>query len=203
MSRCSAVCTAAAGLALWCGCGQSGPQPPEIDPVAAGQTAVAKYDANGDGQIDAREVEDCPGLKVAFDRVDRNGDKRLSADEVTARIETWLSCGTIVMDAGTLVTLNGRDLDGASVTFEPEGFLGPGFKTCEGVTNQFGRASVKGPDPAYPGAYLGFYRIRVSKKVGGQEIVPARYNAQSVLGYEVADDIPNVKGLIELNLTSP
>jgi hypothetical protein len=103
------------------------------------------------------------------------------------------------MSGVTLITLDGRPLPEATVTLEPEEFLGPGFTACQGVTDQSGRASIKGPDPKYPGIYLGLYRVKVTKSVGGRETIPARYNTQTELGLEATDDIPGV-GNIEFHL---
>jgi len=53
----------------------------------------------------------------------------------------------------------------------------------------------------YPGLYLGFYRVRVSKNKGGKELIPAKYNTETELGAEIADDIADC-GMIEFNLLS-
>lgn len=190
--------------ALAAGCsGRPAPPPlPTYDAAAAGKAALAEFDADGNGKLDAKELARCPALAMALDRADRDGDKALTADEIAARIERWFASGTIMMDGTTLVTLDGKPLAGATVTFEPEKFLGGGFDTCRGVTNELGRASPTGSNAQFPGVYVGAYRVRISKQVGGKEILPARYNTESTLGYEVADDIPEVQSLIEFRLKS-
>ena len=47
----------------------------------------------------------------------------------------------------------------------------------------------------------GFYRVRISKVVDGKETVPAKYNTETILGHEEADDIPGVR-FIEFKLQS-
>lgn len=190
--------------ALAAGCsGRAAPPPmPRFDAAAAGKAALAEFDADGNGKLDAKELTRCPALAMALDRADKDGDKALTADEIAARINQWFASGTIMMDGTTLVTLDRRPLAGATVTFEPEKFLGAGFDTCRGVTDELGRASPTGSNAQFPGVYVGAYRVRISKQVNGKETLPARYNTESILGYEVADDIPEVQSLIEFHLKS-
>ena len=44
--------------------------------------------------------------------------------------------------------------------------------------------------------------MRISKKEGDRETIPAKYNAESVLGYEATDDIPDVNNVIQFKLDS-
>jgi hypothetical protein len=194
----------ALGAAALAGCSgrPAPPQTPRFDAATAGRAAIAMYDSDGDGKLDAAELERCPALKMALDRADTDGDGALSADEIAARINAWFGSGTVVMDGTTRVTLDGKPLVGAEVVFEPEECLGSGFKTCRGVTDQFGHAFVTGADPKYPGVYVGAYRVRISKIVDGRETILDRYNTRSELGYEVADDLPFAQGLIEFHLRS-
>jgi len=92
-----------------------------------GAAALAEYDANGDGVLDAKELEKCPPLKLALKRFDANGDGKISADEIAARVRSWMNSGTTIVTGGTHVMLDGKVLAGATVTFEPEKFLGPAF----------------------------------------------------------------------------
>ncbi len=191
MSRSLSVCIALIlSVSFLAGCSRrpSAPRKPALNPAAAGRAAVEMYDANGDGKLDATELQQCPALLMALPRADADGDGALSAAEIAARVEGWFASGTTMMDATPLVTLDGQPLEGAEVVFEPEEFLGEGFKECRGVTDATGRAAVSGADSRYPGVYVGAYRVRISKVVDGQETLPARYNSQSELGVEVADD---------------
>jgi len=200
---------AVGGWMACCACGCSrhppAPQKPKISPREAGEAAIAEYDADGNSRLDGKEIGKSPALKHAMkevrDKIDRDGDGMLTAEEITARIAYWLDCGTTVISGVTRVTLNGKPLPGATVTFEPEEFLGPGFTACEGVTDKFGEAFIKGPDPNYPGLYLGFYRVRVSKVVNGRETIPSRYNTNTEVGFEASVDHPGV-GNIEFHLKS-
>ncbi len=164
------------------------PRRPGVNAAAAGRAAIEMYDTDGDGKLDTTELERCPALLMALPLADTDGDGKLSADEIAARVEAWFAFGTIMMDAAPLVTLDGQPLEGAEVVFEPEEFLGEGFTECRGVTDASGQARVSGSDATYPGVYVGAYRVRISKVVDGQETLPARYNTESELGVEVAED---------------
>ncbi len=178
------------------------PAQPAFDAAEAGAEAIEQYDADRDGRLDAAELQKCPALLQAVDRADADGDGTLTAGEIAARIKAWFASGTVIMDWPVYVELDGKPLEGATVVFEPEEFLGSGFKACRGVTDKFGRTSLRGADAQFPGLYVGAYRVRISKKTGGKETLPARYNTESELGWEVADDIPEVHSLIEFHLKS-
>lgn len=192
------------GILALCAAGCSrfptSPDRPDLSPSDAATKALSQYDTNGDGKISGDELKACPALKVALKRIDTNGDGALSADEIAARIQSWIDSRTIVTNGTVIVTLDTKPLEGATVTFEPEPFLGPAFKVCSGKTDQGGSAYVTSDDAKFPGIYLGFYRVRISKKAGGQETIPARFNTQSELGYEAATDIGGI-GTINFDLS--
>jgi hypothetical protein len=107
------------------------------------------------------------------------------------------------------VTLNGRPLVEATVTLEPEPFLGDEIKAATGLTNAFGTTSPsipkeERPDPTLPGgAHFGIYKVKISKIVDGKETIPARYNTETTLGLEVSYDEPGImNGNIPFALTS-
>jgi hypothetical protein len=161
---------------------------------------MAKYDANNDGKLDIAELKKCPGVADGISRVDTDNDGMVSADEIAARIEYWDSAPTTIINGSTEVTLNDKPLVGATVTFEPEDFLGDAFTICSGETDEYGCASMTGHDADFPGIYLGFYRVRISKVVNGRETIPAKYNTETELGYEASDDIPDISNVIQFPL---
>ena len=187
-------------LSLGCtGCflfGPQGPSKPAFDPAGSADQAISTYDTNSDGVIDEQEVKTSPGLTAAFKNIDKDGDGRLTAEEIAARINYYKSAPTTIVQGSTRVKYKGRLLPDATVTFEPESFLGEAFLTCTGVTDENGIASIKGHDSTYPGIYLGFYRVRITKDNKGKEMLPAKYNVDTELGYEATDDM-NV-GLAEI-----
>jgi hypothetical protein len=197
--RISAVCWL--GLAIvTAGCSRtpSGPSRPKVDAAAAARAAIAKYDANGDGKLDAKELKKCPGLLDALRRADANGDKTLGEEEIAARMQKWYAGKAAIVDALTQVTLDGKPLEEATVTYEPEEFLGADFKSASGKTDARGQVAPAGADPKFPGLYPGVYRVKISKEVGGKEIVPKQYNSETELGKEIAPDGPRGTILFQL-----
>jgi hypothetical protein len=171
---------------------------PGISPSGAGSSAIEAYDKNNDGMISGTELEAVPALKAAFPRFDTSGDKGVSADEIAARVNAWKAMRTGLASVRLHVTLDGQPLTGAEVVFEPEPFLGDEVKKATGTTNQFGDvaptvAKEDRPDPTLPGGvHFGLYKVRISKKTNGREIIPARYNTATTLGQEVAYDDPGI-----------
>ncbi len=173
--------------------------PPSVDPDAAGQRAVADYDANGDGLLDAKELEKSPALRRALKSVDKNNDQRLSASEIAERIRLFQGTRIGLMTVRGQATLDGAPLAGATVRLVPEKFLGPSFKPSAGLTDAHGYADFRAEGTELPGVAPGFYRVEVSKKdAAGQELVPARFNSQTVVGQEVS---PDARGGLTFRLT--
>jgi len=158
------------------------------------------FDKDGDGFIAGAELDATPGIKAAMETIDVDKDGKASESEIAKRIESWGQRGTGLTTLGFRVNLNGKPLPGAAVVFEPEPFLGDQFKAAVGETNANGDGSVsipkeqRVPADAPSGLYLGLYRVRVSKKDGGKEAIPAIYNTETTLGQQVAPDDPAVAG---------
>jgi hypothetical protein len=157
------------------------------------------YDKDRDGKVAGAELDAAPALKAAIKNLDTDGDGGVSAAEVAARVNAWKAMKTGLASAPCKVTLDGEPLVGATVTYDPESFLGDDIKHAIGTTNLYGVTSPsvpaeERPDPKSPGGtYFGLYKVRISKMVGGKETIPARYNTQTILGQEVSYDDPGVK----------
>jgi hypothetical protein len=150
------------------------------------QAAMAEYDTNHDSFLDAKELERSPALKAALKSVDQNGDARLSADEIAARIRVYQDSQVALKRIACKVLLDGRPLQGATVTYVPEKFMSSSLRSASGVTDKNGEATLLTEGEKFPGAQLGFFRVQVSKKnAAGQETIPARYNQDTTLGTEV------------------
>ena len=94
----------------------------------------------------------------------------------------------------------GAPVTDAQVVVEPEPFLQRVPTPASGVTDARGEISLAGQDARFPGLYCGMYRVRVSKQQQGKETIPARYNTETTLGFEIAPDIPfREKVLLDLN----
>ena len=114
--RLASCAVALAGVALiiqGCSRAPSRVKPPSIDAKAAGAAAMAQYDANNDGKVDAAELEKAPGLKAALANLDQNNDKAVDADEVTRRIQAWQELKTVL----TPVMTTSRSRGMSTLTF--------------------------------------------------------------------------------------
>jgi hypothetical protein len=195
--------------AAGCSGGPSALTAPSIDADDAAAQAMELFDKNNDETLDETELKAAPGLQASMATLDGDKDGTVSAQEITDRINAWAATGIGLTTASPLVTLDGQPLAGAKVTFEPEPFLADYLKTATGETNDMGTVSVtipkeqREPADAPPGLTLGFYRVRISKEVGGKETIPAVYNTETTLGQQIAPDDPAVAGQrLRFQLTS-
>jgi hypothetical protein len=188
--------------ALLVGCSSGGPeriQPPSFDPAASAAKAMEMYDTDSDGFIAGSELEVSPGINASMKKVDANQDGKVSEQEISDRISALASQKVGLMTFTCDVTLDGRPLEGATVTFEPEEFLGDTINAASDSTNIVGTASPSIPKDKRPstttppGIQAGIYKVRISKLVNGQETVPAIYNSETILGKEVARDDSAIK----------
>lgn len=195
MERLRLGVVAALLLTAMAGCsGKGRVDMPSLSPQAAGRQALSEYDTNKDGFIDGAELDQCPGLKAALARIDKNGDGRLVADEIAARLVQYQEDKVALTFVIAAVTINGQPLKAAEVTLVPEKFMGSAVKPARGVTDDKGLCTFATDGEELDGAHSGVFRVTVSKKdAGGQETLPARYNRSTTLGTEVwigAREIP-------------
>ncbi len=154
-----------------------------VDPAAVARRAVEQYDKNGDGRI--TDAEFSPGLKALAKTADENKDGALTASEIANRLQAHVDSKIGLQDMGGQILLDNRPLPGATVTFLPDPVFNDVLEAASGVTDESGFVSVSIAGSSFPGMRPGFYRVEVSKKIGGREQIPARYNTQSELGEEV------------------
>jgi hypothetical protein len=175
-------------LATCSGCFSSGPPRevgPSFDPAAIGAAAVKEYDTNGDGAISGPELDKVPGILNALEHYDTNGDKRVTADTIAARVRQWQDSLVQLTTISCNVMLDHKPLEGATVTYEPEKFMGSELSPATGKTSATGTAAPQMQDKH--GIRLGLYKVRISKLgADGKEMLPAQYNTDTTLGDEVA-----------------
>ncbi len=173
---------------------------PSLSPSGAAAQALATYDTNKDGLLDATELQHCPALLSALDELDKNKDGKLSADEIAAELEAMRDSKTGLLSVVCEVLLDGRPLVGATVRMVPEAFLGSAFKTAAGLAQEDGNVTFRTAGYDVDGVPLGFYRIEISKKDdSGRELVPIRYNTATTLGVMLSSEI---RGGLHLKLSS-
>ena len=188
-------------LVSFVGCGRATPRlaVPAIDAAAAGQAAIEQYDTNHDGVLSGAESDQCPGLKSSM-KLYAHGTGDITADDIAERIRKWQENRVCMSQTAIKLTLDGKPLEGATVTAEPEKFLGPNIPAASGVTNVHGTVWPQ-VDRSRPGLFYGLYKLRVSKKVDGRETIPPRYNTQTELGFEKSPDAAGLRGM-KFELTS-
>jgi hypothetical protein len=171
---------------------------PTYDAAGIAEAALGQYDKNKNGRIEGAELDACPALRAALPAIDKNRDRGLSAGEIKERAERYAALGEVPVTV--MVTLDGQPLAEATVTFEPEPFMGASLQTATATTSQEGVSGTFQVDGnAFATLPPGLYRLRVTK--GGTNI-PARYNTQTTLGREVISDPRQGDATLEIALRS-
>ena len=192
------------------GCSNRPPtlKPPDFDADDAGAAAMKQYDTDGDGVVGGDELDHAPSLNFALDRLDQDQDNCVSAAEVSQLIdEKYKQDGAGVIRIKCVVELDSKPVDGATVTFDPEEFLGEDIVyPASGVTRAgLAPMSVAAENLVHPnarGVAPGLYLVRISKVVDGKETIPARYNTATELGVEVARRASYMPGSVHFELRS-
>jgi hypothetical protein len=188
-------------LILLVGCDSPPPAVyPDKPDANAAANALTAHDTNKDGQLDAAELEKTPGLKAGLALTDSNGDKKLSADEISARLQKWAGDTQGRLSISLVVTRQGKPLTDASIKLIPETFLGTGLKAASGTTDSTGNAicSITENGESVPGVSPGYYKVEITT---ADNSLPAIFNTATTLGMEVApDSLQNQAGPVRFNL---
>lgn len=171
-ARSCAFLTAIVAWTIAVGCNtstQSKVVAPEVAPAAAADAALATYDKNSDGSLDATEIEACPAIRSSLERYDANGDKSVSRQELVDRFAALFSAGVGLVNVDCTIVRAGRPLPGVSVRFIPEPFFGEALQEAVGETSIEGKASMAIPDEKLPEnqrglrmMQIGVYKVEVS-----------------------------------------
>jgi hypothetical protein len=144
-------------------------EPPSVRPAAAAAAAVSAADANGDGQLDQKELAASPALGAVAARWDSDADKSLSQSEIEAGLTQMFSAGVGLVNVSCRITNNGRSVPGAEVRFVPEDFLGGAVKAAAGTTDADGVAAIAIPAADRPAdqqdldlMQVGLYRVEIT-----------------------------------------
>ncbi len=190
MQQCKFVLIAA--LLCLAGCGvitSSSVKPPAVNPSQAADAAIELCDKDANGLLTTSELATYPGLLAALSIYDTSGDKQLDREEIAARLTSMYSGNTALTSFACRVTLDNRPLGGAQVRLVPESFLGGDLKSGSGVTDGSGNVTVGIAEEELPEAVrglkkmqLGVYRVEITHPSAK---IPAKYNTQTTLGYEL------------------
>jgi hypothetical protein len=170
-----------------------------VNPAAAAAAAMEQYDTNHDGKISGAELDACPSIKSALDKIDTTGEGTVTAEKLTARIQAWQK-GVARIGVICTVLRNGEPLAHAEVKFVPEKFLGSSYPTGSGKTEDSGGADITVPATEKdnrPGMAPGFYRVEITK---AGDNIPAQYNTATTLGQEIALDNKAMRNGIKFDL---
>ena len=162
-------------------------QVPEFTPQVHAEAAILAADENSDGLISQEELVGMPGLRAGLASIDQNGDEQIDAHEIAARLQSYLDDEIGLLSLTCVVKMNGAPLDGATVDFIPADFLADVLKPARSVTRRDGAGPIQLADKSLPGIAPGIYRVSISKMIEGRETIPARYNENTDLGFEVAN----------------
>jgi hypothetical protein len=175
-----------------------------LDPAANAAAAIKQYDTDGDGALSKVELAKCPGILKAIELYDKNADGKVSKDEIANRIQTWIDDKTASLSLSCLVTIDGKNLDGGTIELIPEEFFGESLHPASGEISQ-GVAllaidpSLLPPDQAdLRGVHPGVYKVKITHP---SIKIPAKYNDQTTIGQEVAQDNPDLE-MMEFKITS-
>jgi hypothetical protein len=159
-SSCRELIAAFALAASLSGCGDSdGISVPTYSPGGSASQAIKLHDANGNGTLEATELSHCPGLQSALPRVDEDGNAKLTANEISARISFYKAQDLAATALHCIIMRNGQPVPSAKITLVPEEFMKDALQPASGTTDNLGRASLAPTGSTIAGVPLGMYRV--------------------------------------------
>jgi hypothetical protein len=132
----------------------------------------------------------------------------VTREEIAQRLQDWVDNKLGLMGRSYIVVLDGQPLDGATVTFVPEPYLGENVKPATGITGPTGLVRMSHAEEdlpksangrAIPGVKGGTFKVQITHP---SRSIPAKYNTQTELGDEVAYDINPTDAAVTLRLSS-
>jgi len=171
------------------GCGGPARVPvPRYDADGMAKAAMAEYDKNGDGKLDEKELEASPALKNALNNINAAGERKsfLTEEDIAERLRLFKQANVGLRGVRCSVTRGNELVQGVTVTYVPEAFMGGVVKAGTAVSDKMGIAAPRVEGEDVDGVSLGFYKIELSlKDSSGKETLPAKYNTSTVFGQEV------------------
>lgn len=162
--------------------------------------AIDQYDQNGDGKLQSDEWTKCPSIAGSIAIYDTNADTVLDESELAAGIGRWQTGTLGARPLPIQVRYGSRPLVDAEVKLIPEDFFEGAIKPASGKTTQGGRGflgvareELPSNAPNMPLVQPGLYRVEITHP---SIRIPAKYNSESSLGLEVADDRIDPRGVV-------
>jgi hypothetical protein len=183
-----------------CSSNPSAIEAPSFSPAKAAHAAIEKYDRDGDARLQQSEWSQCPALAASIEIYDVDDDDAISEDELGAGMRRWQEGEMGARPLPFQVKLGGKPVQGARVELIPEDFFGDAVMPASGVSGQGGRGflgvaleDLPPNAPKLPLTQPGLYRVEITHP---SVAIPPKYNDESTLGIEVADDIINPRGVV-------
>jgi hypothetical protein len=185
-----------------CRRGPSRVEAPDWDPEGLAERIVTDLDKNGDGKIDADEMTAAPGLAAGARFIDTNKDDQLTQEELAARFEMYEEREIGLRSHTFRLTYKGRPVPEAEVIFNPEPYLEGIIEPAKGTTDAQGVVAPRtvGIDLPVEAMRIGYYRVQVNSP---HVKIPTKYqSADTPLGAEVTlSDDASSYGMTLLELT--
>ncbi|MGD9632009.1 MAG: hypothetical protein AB7G28_19595 [Pirellulales bacterium] len=165
---------------------------PDFDAVEISAQALTTYDINHDGRLDSAECS--KSLASTIGRADKDHDGQLTADEIAGRFKFYEEFRAGIVPVFCTISRGGRPVADATVTYQPEDFMGPNAVPATGKTNAAGSTPISMsadhlPSPAHAGVQPGFYRVLVTLADGTSV---SKLDA----GVECAGDVQNTHSFV-------
>lgn len=180
------ACLSLSAALLGCGGPRAIPIP-AYTPAKMAAEALALYDTNKDGKIDAQELKACSALADGLAAIDTNKDKAIDAGELTERFEGFQKSGVGLIDVRGKVTRGNTPVANVTVELQPEKFMGTVVKPAVGTSTPSGDVIFRVAGEDLPGIQLGYYRIVATlKDNAGKNSLDEKYNVKTTLGKEIS-----------------
>jgi hypothetical protein len=180
----------------------------EFKPSSMADAALKSYDTNGDNQLAGAELDAAPALKKYLALYDQDGDQGISREELQKRFASWEEGGVAFRRLDVRLTNNGRPLEGATITFEPESFMTDWVKPATGATDAAGLAKIsvaaadlppalaeRAKNKSLLGVYVGSYKVKITHP---SVKIPPEYQSGAALGEETSRDAMGPSAEIEI-----
>lgn len=193
--RCPLFSIVAVAL-IGCSTGPARFEAPDVDAADAGVKAMELYNTNRDGMLDEEELRQCPAILAKLALWDADGNGSVDQQEVEKHVAALFKNGTGGTKLRCGVTYKGKPLNGATITLEPETFLGENVQTATGVTDGSGGTQLGIPPEFAPEhlrriktVHYGVFKVRVTHPTIS---IPEKYNVKTELGYETEPGVATV-----------